>query len=557
MIFVNSPVREDNDVRPVAIRLVNLHKYMVNCSLKARVFIVHDRDFRDLEARDIHASYLHQIRIRKYRIFHLQNMTILRLLIKKISLPPDVAACRRHNLLTDRINRRVCNLRKSLLKEIEHRLMIACKSGYRNIYSHCRRTLGSVFGHIEYLGLHGLIGITERLLHSLSLFFCILRHPLIRDFKVLKVYKVSIHPLTVRLSAGIVLLYLLIVKKSALHGIYEEHLSRMQTLLHDHPRLVDIQNSDLGGEYERVIVHNVIPGRSESVSVEHRSENIPVRKQYRCRAVPRLHHSCVILIEIPLLLGHDMIVCPRLGNEDQCCQRERKTAHHEKLQCVVEHCRIRSGSVYDRKHLQKIIPKEARIHRLLPREHLIGITLYGIDLSVVNDKAVRMRPLPTRVGVRRESRVHRRYGGFIILILQIVEERSQLVYEEHSLVNYGPARKRHDICAVVALLEHAPCYIKLPVEIYTLVYILRSFYKRLLYARHTGARRISENIRIYRHIPPSQEFHSLLLDDHLKHFHRLISKQLLLRKKYHSDSVIPLLAQKNTEGFNRFRKELV
>ena len=50
------------------------------------------------------------------------------------------------------------------------------------------------------------------------------------------------------------------------------------------------------------------------------------------------------------------------------------------------------------------------------------------------DKPVRMRPFPTGVRIGAEPGMHESYRGLVVRILQVFEERTQLAYQEHSLV---------------------------------------------------------------------------------------------------------------------------
>ena len=57
------------------------------------------------------------------------------------------------------------------------------------------------------------------------------------------------------------------------------------------------------------------------------------------------------------------------------------------------------------------------LHRLLAGEHLIGVALNRVDLTVMYDKTVRMRSLPARIRVRGETGMHGCNRRLVILIL--------------------------------------------------------------------------------------------------------------------------------------------
>ena len=80
-----------------------------------------------------------------------------------------------------------------------------------------------------------------------------------------------------------------------------------------------------------------------------------------------------------------------------------------------------------------------RLHGLLAGQHLIGVTLDRIDLTIMYHKTVRMCTLPARICVCGESGMNHCDGRFIIRILQILEKQAQLVYKKHTFINDGSA----------------------------------------------------------------------------------------------------------------------
>ena len=65
------------------------------------------------------------------------------------------------------------------------------------------------------------------------------------------------------------------------------------------------------------------------------------------------------MIEISFLLWHIALMSPRLRNHRHDRQRQRHAVHVKKLQRIVQHGRIRSVAVDDRKDLIHIV-----IHKL-------------------------------------------------------------------------------------------------------------------------------------------------------------------------------------------------
>ena len=130
------------------------------------------------------------------------------------------------------------------------------------------------------------------------------------------------------------------------------------------------------------------------------------------------------------------------------------------------------------------------------------------------------------------------YCGFIIFALQVLIETAQLAYKEHSLIHYRAARKRNNVCIIIALLKHTACYIKLSVKRQTAFYVFRAFNKALKYIRHTVSCSLSEYFRANRHFSPAEEFHSLFFHYNFKHLLCLTAFERIPGEEEHSDTVI-------------------
>ena len=147
----------------------------------------------------------------------------------------------------------------------------------------------------------------------------------------------GIDPLAVRLSAGVVLFQLVIVNHTSFYGIYQQHLARMKTFLDHNLFRRNRQYTDLRGENQCIVVRNQIAGRTQTVPVEDSAHHIAICKYYGCRAIPRLHHRRVILIEVLPPLAHRAVVVPGLRDRDHDSQRKRHSAHDQKFQRIVQH----------------------------------------------------------------------------------------------------------------------------------------------------------------------------------------------------------------------------
>ncbi len=114
-------------------------------------------------------------------------------------------------------------------------------------------------------------------------------------------------------------------------------------------------------------------------------------------------------------------------------------AHDKKFQRVIKHGRIGARGVYHGQHLVEHAVKMLGFHIFLSRQHLVRISLDGVDLPVVHDKTVGMGPLPAGISVGGEAGMNHGNGGLEILILQIPEKGPQLSHQKHALIYNRPA----------------------------------------------------------------------------------------------------------------------
>ena len=161
---------------------------------------------------------------------NLEYMAVFRLLHQKISVFTCINTCGSYNLLTDRIDRRVCYLGKQLFKVIKQRAMLFGKHCQRCIHSHGSDTLCPVQCHVADRGTILFVSISKCLLKTCSVLRCVFLHTDIRDLDIFKLYEVAVQPLTIRLHFGIFFFQFIIIDNFPLDGIHQEHFSRMQTL---------------------------------------------------------------------------------------------------------------------------------------------------------------------------------------------------------------------------------------------------------------------------------------------------------------------------------------
>ena len=544
VVLVHPPVGEDDDVGPLAPGPVHRHEESVQGLLEGGVFVVEDGNCLHLEAGFFHAPDLHQVGGGEDGVVDLEDPAVLRPLLQQVAVVPQIDGGVGDDLLPDGVDGRVGDLGEELLEVVEEGLALVVQHRQGDVDAHGGGGLGGVPGHGEDGGLHVFIGVAEGLLDAGQLLPGVGLHPVVGDGQVPQPHQVPVQPLAVGRAGGVPLLDLVVPDDPAGRGVHQQHLARLQPgLAHDALRR-DVQHPHLGGEDELVVAGDVVPAGAQAVAVQHRAHAVPVGEEDRGRAVPGLHQDGVVLVEVPLGAGDGLVVAPGLGQGDHDRQGQLHAAHHQELQGVVQHGRVGAVHVHHRQHLVHVRGQHPRGHGLLPGQHPVDVAPDGVDLPVVEDKAVGVGPLPGGVGVGGEAGVDQGDGALVVPVLEVGVEPAQLVDQEHALVDDGPAGQGGHIGALAPrLLEHPPGHIELPVKIQPPAHAGRPLHKPLLDAGHLGQGLVAQDGGLHGHGAPAQELHALLLHDDLEHLLGLAPLQGVLGEEEHAHAVVPLLPQ--------------
>ena len=201
----------------------------------------------------------------------------------------------------------------------------------------------------------------------------------------------------------------------------------------------NLQYAYFRGKDHVAVTGDIITGWTQTVAIQNSAYQITITEHDRCRAIPWLHHGCVVLIEISLVLGHGHVVSPWFRNQDHHSQCHIHTAHDQEFQCIIQHGRVRTGCIDHRKDLVEVFFQIWGSHGLFSGQHLICISTDSVDLTIVHNKAVWMCTFPAWIRIGTESGMYRCNGRFIVRALQIFEKGAQLPYQKHTFVYNGTA----------------------------------------------------------------------------------------------------------------------
>ena len=155
----------------------------------------------------------------------------LRRLVHQVGLRADVGHQRHHELLADRIDRRIRHLREQLLEILEQELRPIGQHRERRIRSHRRDRFFAGHDHRRDHHLELFDRVTERLLPLADRRMVRLRN--VQRFRQLVERDTVLgHPAAIGLAADDIGFDLLVIDDPALHGVDKEHAAGLQPALH-------------------------------------------------------------------------------------------------------------------------------------------------------------------------------------------------------------------------------------------------------------------------------------------------------------------------------------
>ena len=215
--------------------------------------------------------------------------------LEQVGLRADGAAERGDQLFADRVERRVGDLGEQLREVVEQQPRLVAQGGDGRVGAHRAERLATGVGHRGEQDAQLLLGVAEDLLAT--------RHRGVRVHDVLTVDDVvevdeaGVQPLVVGVLAGQLGLDLLVLDDAVLVGVDQEHPARLEPALAHDRGGVEVEHADLGGEDDEAVVGDPVAAGTQAVAVEHGADLAAVGEHDAGRAVPRLHHRGVELVE--------------------------------------------------------------------------------------------------------------------------------------------------------------------------------------------------------------------------------------------------------------------
>ncbi len=321
-----------------------------------------------------------------------------------------------------------------------------------------------------------------------------------------------------------------------LHG---DHLAGAQAALLDDLLPGQVDGAGLGGERQQAGAGARVARRAQAVAV-HAGAGVPaVGEGDERRAVPRLLHPGVVVVE---LRDARVAGAARGGHRHHQRLERRAPAAHEQLDELVQGAGVAAVAVHGGQQLGDArAPGRSRELRL-PRAHPREVAEERVDLAVVRQQAHRLRQAPLGRRVGAEAAVQHREVAHEAGILQVRIELGQHRRGDHALVDHGPRGERADVEVVQAadhgLADERPADGPAGQEQGALQLVAgehRRLRDDLLHVRVALAHARGQRLRAQRHLAPA-DHHEALVAQRLAH--ELPGEgplALLPRQEHHAD----------------------
>ena len=169
MKFIQLPVRQDQDIRAVAIGAVHLDKQMLQRLLQADARVISNRDHRHLKAGHLHAFDAQKIGFGQDRVLDLQHLAVIGFFLQQIAVAAHIHGGAGDHFFPQSIQRRVGDLCKHLFKIVEQRRVVHAQAGQRGVIAHGHRGLHACARHGQNARAHIGAVVAECLAQAVQL----------------------------------------------------------------------------------------------------------------------------------------------------------------------------------------------------------------------------------------------------------------------------------------------------------------------------------------------------------------------------------------------------
>ena len=276
--------------------------------------------------------------------------------------------------------------------------------------------------------------------------------------------------------------------------------------------LLDFRNhAGLRSQHDVAVVGELPAAGAEAVTVEQGADLGAVGEDDVGRAVPRLDKRVVVLVEGAHVRVEVGVLLPRRRQHHADSVRQGTAGEMQQFETLVEGAGIgvaRGGDGQQRLELAEQFAAQATFTGGEP----VAVTLNSVDLTVVGQQAERLSQRPARERVGGEAGVDDGDGGLHALVVQILEEVSELHGGEHALVRDGTGGQGSEVDAYLMLDALADAE-GLAIQVHAGQSTVRRGDHESLESRHGGKGLQAKAVRVGGHYSPGENFKAFLAHD--------------------------------------------
>ncbi len=316
--------------------------------------------------------------------------------------------------------------------------------------------------------------------------------------------------------------------------IHQQNFSGPQPLPLGNLFVLQVRNANLGANHQQAVLRQGVTQRTQAIAVKLRAYSMPIGEDQGSRTVPRLLQADLLFQKVTQLRRGLGRALPCRGNHRQHGLGRGVLAAQKNFEAVVKAGRV-ADPLFEQSDLIGKSQFPAQGRRFGP--HPAPIAADGVDLAIVGDKAEGLRHRPARLGVGGVALMENREQTFKIGVAQVGVKRGELKWREQSFVNHDATGERTEIssggsCRLGFLPETEEKKFKIG------RFCIRRFRSRSEKTLLDHGQRIvsarTENRGIVRHRTPSQTIETAFLG---LRFNGLARRRFLTRRqKYHPQS---------------------
>ena len=548
-------IAQHHDVHAVADRSLNVLCKLLERSLQralAGIAAVHGTEATGLKAHAVDGADAVKLLLVEQRALQAHQLAGRAGVLEQVTVVAQVERGRSHHVLAQGVDRRVRDLGKQLIEVVKERTRLLGQAGQRRVDAHRGERGLALLGH----GTHDLVDVIPviaELGHAhggghLGVLGGRCRNGLIERVDGQRLLG---NPVAVGLFLGIAGAQLVVVDHAAAGKVDLEHLARSQTAARQDVLGAHLDGAHLACQHKATVARHIVAGGTQAVTVEGGTQRATVGKGDGRRAIPRLHEHGLVGIVGAALLAQTVVVVPRLGQQHGCGTRERTAVHDQELEHVVQNRGVGALAVDDGHHTLKIVLQHGAVQIGLAGANPVDVALEGVDLAVVDDKAVGVRALPAGRGVGGVARVDERHGRLDGGVVEVDEEAAHLRGDQHALVHDGARAHGAHVEDLVAqgklgvglLFDGAAAHVQAALEGIAGGRVVRTAQEGLQDSGHAGAGRLAQVVRVDRHLAPKEQRHAGLGAALLKHATGILYALVVLRKEKHGHAIVALCRQ--------------